>query len=85
MKPGESPSRKRKKVQTMAAINFDKAVQKTIGSNKIPGRYFMDSGSMKELMWIAKKKSIWDAINKAFCAGIVAGNHATLKHGLRRL
>lgn len=69
----------------MAAINFDKAVAKTIESGKIPGQYFMDCDSMMELVRIAKTGDFYDVINKAYCAGMVAGNHATLKHGIKRL
>ena len=69
----------------MALINFDKAVQKTIGGGKIPSRYYMDFDSLQELVRIAKENDIYDAINKAFCAGMVAGNRATIKHQLKRL
>lgn len=69
----------------MAKINFEKAVEKTIHSGKIPGQYFMDCDSIQELVRIAREDDVFDAINKAFCAGMVAGNHATLKQGLKRL
>ena len=69
----------------MAKINFEKAVQRTIESRKIPSQYFMDCDSMMELVRIIKDGGFFDAINKAFCAGLVAGNHATLKYGLKRL
>ena len=69
----------------MAKINFEKAVQKTIGSGKIPNQYYMDCDSMMELVRIIKNGDFYDAINKAFCAGLIAGNRATVKYGLKRL
>lgn len=67
----------------MAAINFDKAAEKAI--KKIPSQYFMDCDTMAELIRIAKAGAVFDALHKAYCAGIVAGNHATLTHGIKRL
>lgn len=69
----------------MAKINFEKAIKRTIDNKKVPGQYFMDGDSLHELIEIARKCDIFDAINKAYCAGMIAGNHATLKHGIKRL
>lgn len=69
----------------MASINFEKAVKKTLESGKIPTQYFLSWDELAELMSIAKARDFYDAITKAFCAGMQAGNHCTIDHGLKRL
>ena len=69
----------------MANINFEKCKQKVALSGKIPGMYFLNLEEMAELLQIASGGDIWDAICKAFYAGFIAGNHATLKQNLKRM
>lgn len=66
----------------MAKRNFEKAVDDVFA--KVPDNYFLNGDELMELVAIAKKRDFYDAITKAFCAGIQAGNRATLKHNLKR-
>lgn len=65
-------------------MNFDKAKQKVVFENRLPSAYFLTSDDMAELFIIAQD-SLWDALCKAFYAGVVEGNRATLTHNLKRM
>ena len=69
----------------MANINFEKCRQKVALSGKIPSAYFLNLDEVTELWRIASDGDIFDALCKAFYAGFIAGNHATLKHNLKRM
>lgn len=54
---------------------------------KLPSGYFLSASDIVELREIANSSDdgIFEAISLAFAAGVVAGNHATIKHSLKLL
>ena len=65
-------------------MNFEKAKKKVIFDGKLPDRYFLTSDDLTEL-FITAQTDIWDALCKAFYAGVIAGNHATVTHSLPKM
>lgn len=65
-------------------MNLEKAKKKVVFDGKLPDRYFLTSDDLAELFTIAQT-DLWDALCKAFYAGVIAGNHATVTHDLKKM
>ena len=68
----------------MKTVNLEKAKKKVVFDGKLPDRYFLTSDDLAELFTIAQT-DLWDALCKAFYAGVIAGNHATVTHDLKKM
>ena len=71
-------------------MNLQKAKEKVFSKptanrkTKLPSGYFLSASEMVELSNIAQTgdDGIFEVIALAFSAGVIAGNHATIKHNI---
>lgn len=74
-------------------MNLQKAKEKVFSKptanrkTQIPSSYFLSASDMIELSEIARTcdNGIFEVIALAFSAGVIVGNHATIKHNLELL